>query len=150
MSRGGMGKTFAYSERLRGGKPGDVNAWENSIKNIHNIHNRIANVNFLDASFKYLNYLEEKCLWYLDPPYLPETRVSKKVYDYEMTVDEHEEMLKKIIEFPKYNYVLLSGYDNDMYNSYLSGWQKFTKEIANHSSQSKKKKVKTECVWRNF
>ena len=28
MSRGGMKKAFAWSDRLRGGQPGDVNAWE--------------------------------------------------------------------------------------------------------------------------
>src|SRR5690349_7923975 len=27
MSRGGLGTHFAWSERLRGGRPGDVNAW---------------------------------------------------------------------------------------------------------------------------
>lgn len=27
-SRGGLGKSFAWSERLRGGRPGDENAWE--------------------------------------------------------------------------------------------------------------------------
>jgi DNA adenine methylase len=142
MSRGGMGKTFSWSDRLRGGKPGDVNAWENSLKNIHNIYNRINDVYFIHGHFKYLNYLEGNCVWYLDPPYLPETRVSKKVYDYEMTFNEHEEMLKKILKFPENNHVLLSGYDNDMYNSYLSHWKKFTKEITNHSSQSKKEKNK--------
>ncbi len=28
MSRGGLGEDFAWSERLRGGRPGDLNAWE--------------------------------------------------------------------------------------------------------------------------
>lgn len=31
MSRGRLGKDFAWSERLRGGKPGDVNAYENNL-----------------------------------------------------------------------------------------------------------------------
>src|SRR3954447_12108668 len=28
MSRGGLGRSFAWSERTRGGRPGDLNAWE--------------------------------------------------------------------------------------------------------------------------
>ncbi len=28
MSRGGLGEDFAWSERLRGGRPGELNAWE--------------------------------------------------------------------------------------------------------------------------
>ncbi len=41
MSRGGMKKAFAWSDRLRGGKPGDVNAWETMIKALPAITERI-------------------------------------------------------------------------------------------------------------
>lgn len=151
MSRGGMGKTFSWSDRLRGGKPGDVNAWENSINNIKNVSDRIIKCHFNIGNALDVLEFTDIDLFYLDPPYLPETRISKNVYDYEMTKQEHEIMLKKCIKFNPYQTkILISGYDNDMYNSYLSNWKKFTKEIANHSSQSKKKKTKTECIWRNF
>lgn len=150
MSRGGMGKTFAWSNRLRGGKPGDLNAWENSIKNIDKIHERIKDVNFIYSSFDFLHPVLAISLWYLDPPYLPETRVSKQVYENEMGRDEHESMLQKLIQFPVHNHVLISGYDNEMYNDYLNKWNKFTKEIPNHASQLKVKKKKNECIWRNF
>lgn len=58
---------------------------------------------------------------YADPPYLHGTR-KNYLYRYEMTDNEHAELLKLLISHP--GKVLLSGYENEMYNYYLSGWKK--------------------------
>ena len=44
MSRGGMKKSFAWSNRLRGNKPGEINAWETIIKTLPSISERLKNV----------------------------------------------------------------------------------------------------------
>lgn len=61
-------------------------------------------------------------LIYADPPYLLSTRKMKKQYAYEMTDADHEEMLEALRDHQ--GPVLLSGYDNDMYNDILQGWTK--------------------------
>ncbi|TQI68981.1 DNA adenine methylase [Clostridium sp. KNHs216] len=61
-------------------------------------------------------------LIYADPPYLLSTRKMKKQYACEMTDTDHAELLKVLLQHK--GPVLLSGYDNDLYNDMLSGWQK--------------------------
>src|SRR5262249_14484771 len=41
-SRGGLGRDFAWSERLRGGQPGDRNAWETIKAELPRIARRLA------------------------------------------------------------------------------------------------------------
>ena len=63
----------------------------------------------------------EKVLIYADPPYLTSTR-KRNIYKYEMTDQEHEELLKVLLAHK--GSVIISGYDNEMYNEYLKTWKK--------------------------
>jgi DNA adenine methylase len=152
MSRGGLGTSYASSNRKRGQyENGDENAYYNCLKSLPYISARLQNVNI--KCFPFDEFVDlfnrEGVVQYHDPPYLPETRVSKKAYgDYEMTYEDHEKLLDMIMDSKAK--VLLSGYDNQLYNGRLSNWNVFKKEIANHSSQQKVKPKKIECVWRNF
>lgn len=62
-------------------------------------------------------------LIYADPPYVPETR-TQTMYANEMTVEDHVEMLTLLSVHP--GPVVLSGYDNALYNEYLPSWHKVT------------------------
>lgn len=70
-------------------------------------------------------YDSDIALHYVDPPYLAGLRNktnAKKSYINEMTDDDHAtlcEFLKTLA-----GNVVLSGYDNDIYNSILAGWKK--------------------------
>src|SRR5581483_6063884 len=76
MSRSGMKKNFSWSERLRGGQVGDVNAWQNAIKNIPLTSKRLQNVKIYNKpAIEIIKiYNNENVLLYCDPPYLHETR----------------------------------------------------------------------------
>jgi DNA adenine methylase len=151
MSRSGMKKDFAWSDRLRGGQPGDVNAWNNKLKNLSQISKRLRNVGILneDAITVLRKFNFPDTFTYLDPPYLPITRVSKKVYDNEMTCEQHEELLKFLTTEWK-GLFLLSGYDNSLYEKYLKNCIKQEKKTANNAGQTKKKSTRFECIWRNY
>lgn len=69
---------------------------------------------------KRFNY--SNVLIYADPPYVLSTRTGKN-YKHEMTDADHIELLEMLLQHK--GPVLLSGYDNDMYNSYLVGWAKY-------------------------
>lgn len=60
-------------------------------------------------------------LIYADPPYLMETR-TQEMYAHEMTKTEHVEMLEVLIAHP--GAVVLSGYENSLYDEFLSDWKK--------------------------
>lgn len=151
MSRGGLGKSFAWSKRKRGGQPGDINAWESSIMQLGKVYSRIVDTRILNtkALIVIKNYDNPNALFYLDPPYLDETRVSKKAYKYEMTYDEHEQLLKLIVQCS--GKILISGYPSWLYEHYLTrnGWRRIEKQIVNHSSQQKHKPIKKEILWIN-
>lgn len=152
MSRGATGKNFAWSKRLRGGQPGDLNAWENAIDRIPFYSKRLDNVDIINDSIFNLikNYNDKKCFIYLDPPYLQETRVSKKDFEeFEWTKEQHIEMANILNDNFK-GQVMISGYNSDLYKEIYYNWKIETKEIVNHSSQQKKKPKKTEVIWMNY
>lgn len=152
MSRGGMKKTFAWSDRLRGGQPGDVNAWETMTRELPKIVDRIKSSVILNKSvFDILPvWDEEDTLFYLDPPYLHETRSegSTSIYDHEMTAEDHI-MLLDMAKNAR-GKVIISGYPSPLYNRTLKGWNQKKKTIANHSSQSKVKDKRIETIWMNY
>lgn len=152
MSRGGMKKSFAWSDRKRGGQPGDLNAWETMLGELPLISERLKNTIVLNKSvFEVVKvWDEDDTLFYLDPPYLHSTRSegSTQIYDHEMSVDDHINLLN----FAKNarGKVIISGYSSPLYNRTLKGWRLKKKNIANHSSQAKTKERRVECLWLNY
>lgn len=57
--------------------------------------------------------------FYLDPPYLLNTR-SAKQYQYEMTEEDHIQLLETIVHCSAQ--IMISGYDTPLYNDYLHTW----------------------------
>jgi DNA adenine methylase len=152
MSRGGMKKAFAWSDRERGGKPGDVNAWETMLSELPNIAERVKDTIILNKSVFDIMKIwdEEETLMYLDPPYMPDTRSegSKNIYEHEMTVEDHILMLN--LAKNSRAKVIISGYSCPLYNRTLKGWTVKKKSIANHSSQVATKERRVECLWLNY
>jgi DNA adenine methylase len=150
MSRGGLGKNFSWSTRMRGGSPGDVNAWKTIPKELVKISERLQNVFILNKNaldvISAFNY--ENILLYVDPPYDPDSRVSKDAYEHEMTIDDHINLSNLLNRFK--GKVMVSGYQSTLYKKNYSEWNCHKKKIANNSSQQKKKGIKVECLWTNF
>ena len=150
MSRGGLKLAFAWSNRERGGKPGDQNAWDTIIKIIPAISKRLEKVYIFNQSALEIMdaFNNSDTLLYLDPPYLPSTRESTEVYDHEMSQDDHIELAECARNFK--GKVLLSGYPSTLYNKLYKDWNMAKKHIANHASQQKKKEMKLEVLWKNY
>jgi DNA adenine methylase len=150
MSRGGLKAAFAWSNRLRGGVPGDVNAWNTAIKALPELAERIKEVHiFNKPALEVLKTFDgPETLAYCDPPYLHETRVSKAVYASEMTTEDHIQLSHILNAYQ--GKVLLSGYMSPLYARLYKNWNIEKKKIANHSSQKKTKEKKVEILWKNF
>lgn len=87
-------------------------------------------------------YNTEDVFIYADPPYLHGTR-KNYLYKHEMSDSEHEELLEALLKHP--GKVLLSGYDNEMYNDTLSGWNKVQRQARAECGL-----LRTEVLWMNY
>ena len=79
---------------------------------------------------------------YADPPYLHGTR-KNYLYRHEMTDEDHIELLKVLTSHP--GKILLSGYDNELYNEMLGGWDKVQR-----STLAEGGRKRTETLWKNY
>ncbi len=83
-----------------------------------------------------------KVLVYADPPYMLETRHGKQ-YHHEMTDKDHEELLDTLLAHR--GLVMISGYDSDLYNSWLQDWHRETYKTRTQTGTEKE-----EVLWMNF
>lgn len=101
-----------------------------------------AQIECIDALQLIERYDDENTLIYCDPPYLKNLR-KKNMYEVEMDDEKHIELLN-ILKKSK-SKIILSGYDNDLYNKYLNNWQ--TDEIKTTAQMGLHRKEK---IWMNF
>jgi DNA adenine methylase len=148
-SRGGLGKTFAWSDRLRGGQPGDLNAWETILGELPRIAERLHGVQLdqCDALDLIRHHDGPDTLFYLDPPYLHSTRTARDAYRHELSDQEHSRLLETIVGIR--GMVVLSGYRSAVYDQTLRSWERHQFEMPNHSGQGRTKQRRIEVVWLN-
>lgn len=95
-------------------------------------------------------------LFYLDPPYLPETRSERwraKSYTVEFGIDEHVELAELLRSIE--GMALLSGYPSPVYDELFEGWTCVTKTVQIDPrnklvrGQMSRKSRAVECLWLN-
>ncbi|WP_094603440.1 hypothetical protein SPSIL_014920 [Sporomusa silvacetica DSM 10669] len=79
-------------------------------------------------------YNRENTLLYIDPPYLRNTRTQLH-YKHEFAgTEEHKELLRLCKKHK--GTVIISSYDNELYNSELDGWEKRSMRVATNNGGS--------------
>lgn len=133
---------FRSSQQSR--SPHTTKEWRGLPERLAAAHERILNAQIenLPAAELIRRYDTEDVFMYVDPPYLHGTR-KNYLYRYEMQNIEHVELLQLLAEHP--GKVLLSGYDNDLYNDMLPGWNKVQKKTQAEAGISR-----TETLWMNY
>lgn len=91
------------------------------------------------------NHDREDSLFFVDPPYMIETRTGGQRYVCEMTESDHEELLSALLHVK--GKVILSGYDNNLYNDTLRGWEKYS--TTSRIAASRGAGIRIENVWLN-
>lgn len=153
-SRQGLGKCFATlsRNRTRRGMNEQASSWLSAVEGLPEAHERLKRVVILnDDAVDVINQQDGiNTLFYLDPPYLHETRSATKAYAHEMSEKDHIELLSCLKHLT--GKFILSGYRSSMYDTYASAnnWRRVDIEIDNKSSSSDVKEVKTECLWMNY
>jgi DNA adenine methylase len=155
MSLAGRNDAFTGITRMRTrrGMNAEVSAWLNVIEGLPLVHARLKRV--MTRLGPALRLIESedgpRTLFYLDPPYLHETRATTTEYgEHEMTPEQHEELLKRLAKIE--GRFLLSGYRSKLYDTYAKrhGWYRVEFKIKNSAAGGKKKRTMTECVWSNY
>lgn len=101
-----------------------------------------AQIENIDAIELIRRYNDENTLLYCDPPYLQSLR-RKNMYSCELSEEYHINLLSVLKESK--SKIVLSGYDSQLYNSMLSGWNTDEKQT---TAQMGKHRV--EKIWFNF
>lgn len=144
----GFGCSNVYRNGFRssqqGNSPMTTKAWSELPETLRLASERLkqAQIENLPAVELLKRYNTKDVFIYADPPYLHSTR-KNYLYKHEMKDTEHEELLSLFQVHP--GKVLLSGYENDMYNHYLKDWYKATKNTT--AEQGLKR---TEVLWMNY
>ncbi len=147
-----------------GAKSSDKTGWRNNIKgmngNLTQFNNRLPDgIIKVSCRLKHTNtclvqienqpaiqlidrYNRDNVLMYIDPPYLLSTR-SNRIYKHEMKDEDHEALLEVLLQNKAR--IILSGYDNQLYNSILQEWHK---ESINCTAEGGRAAVET--IWMNY
>lgn len=136
-------------------------SWLSTIELLPELHGRLMRVQVENRSYEILldKYDSPDTLFYLDPPYAPETRIAGE-YAHEMSYEDHEKLANRLLTIE--GMVLLSGYNSKAYQPLIdAGWVRKEFEVmcsvvgrtANNglkgvgvaSADARQKRI--ECLW---
>lgn len=134
-----------------------VSDWLSCLESLPQVHARLQRVQIECRDWRKIldTYDTQDTLFYLDPPYVRETR-SDGGYEHELTDDDHRELVQRILELE--GNVMLSGYDHEIYAP-LANWEKHVFQTACHAAgrtrytkilgdgSAIKMQPRTEVVW---
>lgn len=153
-SRQGLMKDFATltRNRTRRGMNEQASAWLGAIEGLPAVHERLKRVVILcRPALEVIQQQDgENTLFYLDPPYLHEARRTTDAYRFEMSREDHRELLVVLAGIR--GKFVLSGYPSSLYDDFASqaGWARRSKTIDNKASSGKTKERKEEVIWMNY
>lgn len=123
-----------------------IRRWEKGIEVLRDVCKRIRDVQIEQDDWRTVlrRYDRKQTLFYLDPPYVPETRVQGK-YTHELTMADHAELVQALLAIK--GKVVLSGYRHECYAPLESeGWQRLEWDVP-CMVVPKCKSRRTECLW---
>ena len=136
--------------RTRRGMNNEVSAWLSCVEGLPQVHARLRRVLLVNRPALEVIRGQDgpETLFYVDPPYLHETRTSPGEYRHEMSEQDHRELLATLRDCK--GKVILSGYPSELYDSTLNDWRVVDIEIPNHAAGGVSKRRMTEWLWLNY
>lgn len=116
------------------------------VEGLEAVINELRHIQVENRDFRkiFSAYDGDKTIFYVDPPYLRETRTGNIRYKHELTTDEHVELCE-ILNSLQGQY-LLSGYDNEIYKNHLQSSS--VEKIGGQKTHAKKMAIET--LWANY
>lgn len=116
---------------------------DEAAKRLRGSATNLVQIEQMDAFRLIERYNNPDCLIYLDPPYVRSSLKSGALYRCEMTDADHRRLLGLIANSRAK--IILSGYENELYDKALQGWWKDTT-----MSQTTSTKMAVETIWMNY
>jgi DNA adenine methylase len=146
-----------------GGMANAVHQWLSAIERLPEAHERLTKVHIEHQDFKKIlsAYDRDTTFFYLDPPYIQASRQGKDRYNYELTDEDHKQLVSILLRLE--GKILLSGYSHPIYQPLEdAGWTRLdfnkTSFAAARTQQSgllgagciTEKQQRIESVWMNY
>lgn len=133
-----------YRRGIGAASPNPAKAWAGLPETIQLAAERLKNaqIEHKDALELITDLHGRDTFIYIDPPYLQDTR-KKYLYNHEMTNEQHLKLLQ--IARESSCKVMISAYENEMYNTELTGWRKKRKSTTAECSRRR-----TETLYMNY
>lgn len=124
-----------------------LNRWLSKINNLGPVIERLKQVQICNYDFRQIfeKFDDDQALFYCDPPYMHDVRATNNEYNFEMTNEDHIELLE-LARTAKAK-VAISGYDCELYNSTLKDFYKCT---ANEKRDTILHSARKEVLWTNY
>jgi DNA adenine methylase len=155
-ARGGLGMSrltaaaWATSKRTRREMAEPVSKFLSAITGLSDVAERFRTVKIeqIDGLKLLHKYDGEDSFFYLDPPYLPETRYGEVAATYaaEMTREDHVSLLEALRKIK--GKAMLSGYSAPLYEEMLDDWRREELKTKAHLANSGQERV--EVIWCNY
>lgn len=119
------------------------------VDNILRVHERLKSVQVENSHFRDILdfYDRPETLFYLDPPYVSETRAEEKAYQFELYDFEHKELVDLITSCK--GKVILSGYDSPLYDR-LKSWNRIDIPVTSGARADGVHVKRVEVLWYNY
>lgn len=156
-----------WKRSTRAGKSGSnasTRPWVNSIDMLPQFHERFKEVQVENSDFRAIfnNYDSPNTFFYLDPPYVLDTRSAGKQYRYELENNDHIEFIDSVQQL--IGRCMISGYNHPLYEALeYNGWRKHEFVVKTNSDHSHAESLsarlhgttytkaeRTECLWMNY
>ena len=131
----------------RAGMAGAVSRWLGAIDGLPEIVQRLLRVQIENVPALELieRYDTEDTLFYMDPPYVHESRNDSNAYGYEMTDEEHAELADMLHSI--HGRAVVSGYRTALYDRLFADWVRIDAPTKTCNSS---KGQRQESLWLNF
>jgi len=153
---GGKIGSWGYTIKTRREKMSKmVSSWLSAVESLPEVHNRLRRVQIECGNWRKIcnryNEWGREGLYYLDPPYMPNTR-SGGLYRYEFTEEDHKELIDWLLAECKVN-VILNGYESELYKELeRAGWsvRRYEVMISLEKKVNGNRQHKHEYIWYNY
>lgn len=131
----------------RAGMAGAVSRWLGAIEGLPEIVQRLQRIQIENSPALEIieRYDTIDTLFYLDPPYVHESRTDTKAYGYEMSDLDHFELASVLNQIK--GRAVISGYRTKFYDEIYKNWIRIDSEEKTINSS---KGVRIESLWLNF
>jgi DNA adenine methylase len=131
----------------RAGMAGAVSRWLGAVEGLPEIVQRFQRVQIENAPALEVieRYDTADTLFYLDPPYVHESRNDHNAYGFEMTDSEHIELASLLNQIE--GRAVISGYRNRLYDKLFKDWLRIDGDEKTINSSKGKRQ---ETLWLNF